>query len=126
MATSPSLSRPKLSAGGSAYVTGLAILANPRRIPVSKTIVFDTQLYLGPTGQDLLIGSMRYFNSTDLSFEDGPDLYQINVTVSILLSVSLNNKLICGSFLIEDPLRTCRFQATERSGITPSSVIYSR
>ena len=81
-------SQSKLSAAGSAYLTGLAILANPHRIPASNTIVFDTQLYLGPTPQDMLIGSLRYFNSANLSFEDGPDLYYINTTVSILLSAS--------------------------------------
>jgi hypothetical protein len=86
-ATSSSAFQPKLSAAGSAYVTGLAILANPRRIPVSKTIVFDTQFYLGTKDQDSLIGSLRYFNSADLSFEDGPELYYVNATVSILLYV---------------------------------------
>ena len=86
-ATSSSAFQPKLPAAGSAYVTGLAILANPRRIPVSKTIVFDTQIYLGSSDQDLLIGSLRYFNSADLSFEDGPELYYVNATVSISLYV---------------------------------------
>ena len=86
--TSTSASHPKLSAAGSAHVTGLTILANPRRIHASKTIVFDAQLYLGPTCQDLLIGSLRYFNSADLSFEDRPSFYTINATVSVLPSVS--------------------------------------
>ena len=84
-----SASQPKLqvSAAGSANVTGVAILANPRRILNSKTIVFDTQFYLGPTDQDFLMGSLRFFNSFDLSFEDEPELYYVNASVSILLSV---------------------------------------
>ena len=78
-------SQPKLSAAGSASVTGLAILANPRTLRYSKTIVIDVQLYLGPTDEDLLIGSLRYFNSTDMSFDaDAPNLYVIHAKVSIV------------------------------------------
>jgi len=85
---STSASQPKPSAAGSADVTGIAILANPRIIPGSKTIVFDAQLYLEPTDQDLLIGSLRYFNSANLTFDEGSNLYFIIATVSILLPVS--------------------------------------
>jgi len=97
--TSSSPSLPKLSAAGSAYLTGLAILANPRRIPASNTFVFDTQLYLGPTPQDMLIGSLRYFNSANSIFEDGPDLYYINTSVSTFLSIfsSINSFLVCST-----------------------------
>jgi len=81
-ATTTLASQPKLLAAGWASITGIAILANPRIIPASKTIVLDVQLYLGPTDQDLLIGSLRYFNSANLSFDDGPNLYVIYATVS--------------------------------------------
>ena len=74
--------QPKVSAAGRASLTGLAILANPRKLPASRTMVLDAQLYLGPTPQDLLIGSLRYFNSINLAFNDGPDLYFIQATVS--------------------------------------------
>jgi hypothetical protein len=124
-ANSSSASQPKLSAAGSAHVMGLAILANPRRIPVSKTIVFDTQLYLGPTCQDILIGSLRYFNSADLSFEDGPELYCINSTVSIISIIYFLINKLSFSLLDEVPLLMCRFQATEHFRITHSSVTYS-
>jgi hypothetical protein len=86
--TSTTVSQPKIWAAGWASVSGLAILANPRRIPASRTIVVDAQFYLGPTDQHLLIGSLRYFNAADLSFDDGPNLYMISATVSVLLSVS--------------------------------------
>jgi hypothetical protein len=97
--TSSSPSVPRLSAAGSAYLTGLAILANPRRIPSSNTVVFDAQLYLGSTAQDMLIGSLRYFNLVNSSFVDEPNLYYINTTVSILLSVfsSINSFLVCST-----------------------------
>jgi hypothetical protein len=80
--TTTTPSQPKLVAAGWASITGIAILANPRMIPASKTIVFDAQLYLGPTDEDLLIGSLRYFNSTNFSFDDGPSFYVIYATVS--------------------------------------------
>jgi hypothetical protein len=83
--TSTSASQPKPSAPGFAFVTGLAILANPRAISASKTIVLDVQIYLGPTDKDLLIGTFRYFNLVNATFDDGPSLYQIGATVSILL-----------------------------------------
>ena len=69
--TTTTPSQPKLVAAGWASITGIAILANPRMIPASKTIVFDAQLYLGPTDEDLLIGSLRYFNSTNSSANRG-------------------------------------------------------
>jgi len=83
--TSTSASQAKPSVVGWASVTGPAILANPRGISGSKTIVLDAQLYLGPTNQDLLIGSLRYFNSDNHSFDDAPSLYAIVTSVSIYL-----------------------------------------
>lgn len=85
-ATSASASHSRLSVPGSATLAGLVILANPRRI--SKTIVFDAQLYLGPGNHDMLIGSLRYFNSDDLAFSDEPGLYVIHSTVSLSLFIS--------------------------------------
>jgi hypothetical protein len=85
--TSTSVSQQKPSTAGRASVAGLAILANPRGI-FAKTLVVDAQLYLGPTDQDFLIGSLRFFNCDNLTFDDGPNLYIINATVSILLPVS--------------------------------------
>jgi hypothetical protein len=81
--TSTSASQAKPSVAGLVYVAGLAILANPRGFSGSKTIALDVQLYLGPTDQDLLIGSLRYFNLANVVFEDGPNLYAIGATVSI-------------------------------------------
>ena len=90
-----STSKPKVSAAGSAFVFGLAVLANPRVVPSSKTFVLDVQLYLGPTDQDVLIGSLRYFNSTNLSFDNAPSLYVVYVKVSTQVIIFLHtNKLI--------------------------------
>jgi hypothetical protein len=88
--TSTSASQSMLSAAGCSYVSGLAILANPRAI--SKTIVVDVQLYLGSDNQDSLIGSLRYFNSANLTFDDGPNLYVIQATVSSILLSSSTSK----------------------------------
>ena len=88
-------SQPKLSAAGCAFVTGLAVLANPRVVRSSKTFVLDVQFYLGPTDQDLLIGSLRYFNSTNLHFDDEPNLYVIYAKVSTQIVICLHtNKWI--------------------------------
>ena len=123
-ATMTSASMPKPLAAGWASVTGLAILANPHIIPASKTIVLDVQIYLGPTDQDLLIGSLRYFNSANLSFDDEPNLCVIYATVSTQTIIRLNIKSIF-SFLDENPRPMCQFQATEQFWITPSLVTYS-
>lgn len=79
---------PKPSAVGLASVAGLAILAHPRGIS-ARTIVVDAQLYLGPTDKDLLVGSLRYFNLANVTFEDEPNLYFVVTTVSILLPVTI-------------------------------------
>ena len=84
--TSTSASQPKPSVAGWASVTGLVILANPRVIS-AKTIILDAQVFLGPTDSDFLVGSLRYFNSTDHTFKDEPHLYAINATVSFLLPI---------------------------------------
>lgn len=68
-------------------MAGLAILAHPRRVPGSRTVIVDAQVYLGPT--DLLIGSLRYFNLNDVTIEDAPHLYFIQATVSAILPVSI-------------------------------------
>ncbi len=48
--TSTSASQPpKLSAAGWTTITVLAILANPRIVPASRTFVLDAQFYVGPT-----------------------------------------------------------------------------
>ena len=93
------MATPKLASAGWAFITGLAILANPRVIPGSKTVVIDTQLYIGPTDDNLIIGSLRYFNSANLTFHDGPHLYAIVATVSILFSVFASANYIIFSLL---------------------------
>jgi hypothetical protein len=95
--------QPKLSAAGYASVTGLAILANPRIIRASKTIILDVQIYLGPTDQDLLLGSFRYFNSTNLTFDDGPNLYVIHAKVSTQIIICLHTSKWIFSLLDENP-----------------------
>jgi hypothetical protein len=54
----------------SASITVLAPLETPRSLPGSpKTIVFNAQVWLGPT-QSPLICQFRYFNVDGLAFED--------------------------------------------------------
>jgi hypothetical protein len=65
-----------------ASVTAIAGLAHPRVLPSAKTIVFDAQVYLGPAPEDFLIGSLRYFNKSNMTFSDSPQLYMIYATVS--------------------------------------------
>jgi hypothetical protein len=79
---------PKLSAIGRATITGLAILANPR-IHASKILVFDAQFYLGPTDEDFILGSLRYFNQDNSSFDDEACLYFVQATVSIRFIICL-------------------------------------
>jgi len=124
-ATTTSASQPKLLAAGRTFVSALAILANPRILFASKTIVLDVQIYLGPADQDLLIGSLRYFNSDNLSFDDGPHLYLIHATVSTQIYYRLNINQLIFSSLDENPRLMCQFQVTEQFWTTPSSVTYS-
>jgi len=125
-ATTTSASQPKLLAAGWTSVTGIAILANPRSIPkLPQTIVLDVQLYLGPTDDDLLIGSLRYYNQANLSFDDGPNLYIIFATVSAQIVIRLNINRSIFSLLDEIPKPMCQFQAVDRFRITPLSVTYS-
>ncbi len=112
-------SQPKLVATGRASITGIAILANPRMISASKTIVLDAQLYLGPTDEDLLIGSLRYFNSTNSSFDDGPNFYVILATVSTQVIICLNVNESIFSLLDENPKPMFQFQVIGHLWITP-------
>lgn len=116
----------KLLAAGSAFVVGLAILANPRAVRMTTLLVLDGQFYLGPTDQDVLIGSLRYYNSFNLSFDDKPALYFVYTTVrtQIIICFWYTNKSLF-SLLYEDPTPMCQFQATEHLGITPLLVTYS-
>jgi hypothetical protein len=98
-----SASQPKLSAVGSAFVIGLAVLANPRRLPSSKTFVLDVQLYLGPADEDILIGSLRYFNSNNLIFDDAPSLYVIYAKVSTQIIICLHTNKWIFSLLDKNP-----------------------
>ncbi|KAJ6582487.1 hypothetical protein DFH09DRAFT_1309433 [Mycena vulgaris] len=52
-----------------ASLTAIAVLENPRLIPKSKFIVFDTQIYLG-SSEPVFIAPLRYFNSDDAEFAD--------------------------------------------------------
>ena len=123
-ATTTSASQPKLLAAGCASITGIAILANPRIIPASKTIVLDVQLYLGPTDEDLLIGSLRYFNSANLNFDDEPNLYVIYATVSTQITIRLNTNKLNFSLLDENPKPVYQFQVIGHFWITLLSATY--
>ena len=126
MVAMTSASQPKLSAAGCATVTGLAILANARIIRASNTIVLDVQLYLGPTDQDLLIGSLRYFNKKNSRFDDRPNMYIILATVNTHIIICLHIINSVFSSPDENPRPIYRFQAVDHCRITPLLVIYFR
>ncbi|KAF8202111.1 hypothetical protein BJ912DRAFT_920518 [Pholiota molesta] len=63
---------------GFASFTAIAGLGNPRGIHKSKTLIFDAQLYVGP--EHLLLGSLHYFNTSNIEFEDTVRLYFVYVT----------------------------------------------
>jgi hypothetical protein len=52
-----------------ACLTAIAVLENPRQIPKSNIIVFDSQVYLG-SSDPALIGSLRLFNNDNAEFAD--------------------------------------------------------
>ena len=67
---------------GLASLEAIVHLLNPRVITKTRTVVFDMQLYIGPTTNDVLIGCVRYFNDSGDSFDDVA-LYRVVTTVSI-------------------------------------------
>ncbi|KAF8161842.1 hypothetical protein BJ912DRAFT_865427 [Pholiota molesta] len=69
-----------LPATGLAAISVIAGLANPHMLPSTKTIIFDTQLFL--ESNCVLLGSLRYFNAHNKSFSDSASLYVIYATVS--------------------------------------------
>lgn len=72
----------------SAVIMGLAVFENPRVLE-GKTLLFDTQFYLGP-GQSL-VGAFRYFNGLDLAFGEVGQYFvyaNVNLTVSFLPKIA--------------------------------------
>ncbi|KAK7021615.1 hypothetical protein R3P38DRAFT_2629104 [Favolaschia claudopus] len=51
----------------SATISGVAVLENPRAIPNTNTIIFDSQMYLA-SSEPATVGSLRYFNENKLEF----------------------------------------------------------
>lgn len=92
---------------GSASISGIAVLENPRQQNESpKTLLFDAHLFCpvnvslegdpeDPNEEDKgknlqkpgILASLRYFNSQDLSFED-VDAYFITANVCFMFYVS--------------------------------------
>ena len=75
---------------GLASLEAIVLLLNPRVIAKTRTVVFDMQLYIGPTTTDVLIGCVRYFNESGDSFDDVA-LYHATTTVRHLLAFCNNN-----------------------------------
>jgi hypothetical protein len=68
----------------SASITGVLALESPRSLPGSpKTIIFDTQLWLGD-GQQALVCQLRYFNASDMSLNNELGIYIVHANVSPL------------------------------------------
>ncbi|KZP24545.1 hypothetical protein FIBSPDRAFT_856731 [Athelia psychrophila] len=65
----------------SASITAIAVLESPRLVGKSKAVVFDAQIYQG--AQAPLVAALRYFNGTDMTFEDvGTFFLHANVSVA--------------------------------------------
>ncbi|KAF8170591.1 hypothetical protein BJ912DRAFT_821228, partial [Pholiota molesta] len=63
---------------GLASFTGITGLGNPRRIAKTKNVIFDAQLFV--TTDHILLGSVRYFNASNIEFDDAVRLYFVYVT----------------------------------------------
>jgi hypothetical protein len=114
MSTSTSAPQPpKLSAGGRAIISSLVILANPRMLPASKYLVLDAQFYLGSMDQGLIMGSLRYFNSDNATFDEEPSLYFVHTSVSICFMICFLIHNV-SSLLDENQRLMYLFLATER------------
>ena len=122
--SAPQPEMPKPAAAGLATITGLAILANPRIVHASKTLVLDAQFYLGLTNRDSLIGSLRYYNLRDYTFHDEATLYVVHATVSTRFVICFPTSRSVFSLLDENRELVCRFPGTEHIWITALSVTY--
>lgn len=70
----------------SATMTATVVLENPRHLDKhGKTIVVDGQIYLGE-GQAPLTAALRFFNGTDMKFDD-MGIYFLHTTVSCIFDV---------------------------------------
>ena len=69
------------TAAGIATITAIAALGNPRALPGTKTVVLDAQIYVGSPSCESLMGSLRFFNASDMVFEHESALYFIYATV---------------------------------------------
>ena len=68
-----------------AMITAIAALGNPRALPGTKTVVLDAQIYVGSPSCESLLGSLRFFNASDVVFEHQSALFLIYATVSAFL-----------------------------------------
>ncbi|PBK74004.1 hypothetical protein ARMSODRAFT_1059581 [Armillaria solidipes] len=67
---------------GSASLSAIAVLENPRAIENSKTVLFDAHLYFQDThGPDPGLASLRYYNASELSFEQ-VGVYFVHVNIA--------------------------------------------
>jgi hypothetical protein len=72
------------AAAGIATITAVAALGNARPLPGTKTVVLDAQIYVGSPSRESLMGSLRFFNASDMVFEHESALYLIYATVCAL------------------------------------------
>ncbi|KAF5381722.1 hypothetical protein D9615_005621 [Tricholomella constricta] len=76
----PSVTPTSDTAAGIATITAVAALGNPRTLPGTKTVLLDAQIYVGSPSCESLLGSLRFFNVSDMVFEHQSALYLIYAT----------------------------------------------
>ncbi|KAJ7813511.1 hypothetical protein B0H14DRAFT_3477809 [Mycena olivaceomarginata] len=66
-----------------ASLIALVVLENLRVIPKTKTVVFDSQIYLG-SSEPVVIVSLRYFNGSDTAFPDDSSSFNHCITITVV------------------------------------------
>jgi hypothetical protein len=72
------------AAAGITTITAITALRNARPLPGTKTVVLDAQIYVGSPFCKSLMGSLRFFNVSDMVFKHESALYLIYATVCAL------------------------------------------
>ena len=84
------------TAAGIATITAVAALGNPKALPGTKMVVLDAQIYVGSPSCESLLGSLRFFNGSDIVFKHQSALYLIYATVSAFILCKLH---VCSNTL---------------------------
>ena len=83
------------TAAGIATLTAVTALRNPRALPGMKTVILDAQIYVGSPSCESLLGSLQFYNGSDMVFEHQSALYLIYATVSVFILRKLH---VCSNY----------------------------